>query len=73
MGNTGPKIKRVLTECEYTGKVLEASDMKNAVDLATMLSAKGDSIILSPAAASFDMFKNFMERGNVFKKIVNEL
>lgn len=73
MGNTGPKIKRVLTECEYTGKVLEASDMKNAVDLATMLSAKGDSIILSPAAASFDMFKNFIERGNVFKKIVNEL
>lgn len=33
----------------------------------------GDVVILSPACASFDRFKNFMERGNTFKRIVREL
>lgn len=43
--------------------------------LASALSRKGEkvSVILSPASASFDMFKNFMERGEKFKTIVNEL
>jgi len=33
----------------------------------------GDVVILSPASASFDMFKNFEERGNRFKEIVNSI
>ena len=33
----------------------------------------GDVVLLSPASTSFDMFRNFEERGNLFKKIVNEL
>lgn len=34
---------------------------------------KGDIITLSPACASFDMFKNFEERGRIFKEIVNKI
>ncbi len=73
MGNTGPKIKEVLENCGYTGEITEAKDMETAINLATKFAVAGDDIILSPAAASFDMFKNFMERGNIYKKIVNEL
>jgi len=73
MGNTGPKIKAVLEKCGYTGEIAEVKDMENAVNAATKFAIAGDDIILSPAAASFDLFKNFMERGNIYKKIVNEL
>ena len=34
---------------------------------------EGDVVILSPACSSFDFFKNFVERGNTFRKIVEEL
>ena len=35
--------------------------------------SEGDVVILSPACAAFDQFKNFMERGKVFKQLVHEL
>jgi UDP-N-acetylmuramoylalanine--D-glutamate ligase len=41
--------------------------------LANKKSKPGDIALLSPASASFDAFKNFAERGNKFKKFVNEL
>ncbi len=47
--------------------------MDEAVTLAYKLSHKGDNILLSPACASWDMYKNFEERGNHFKSIVNRL
>ena len=37
------------------------------------MAKKGDAVILSPGCASFDMFKDFAERGNRFKEIVNQL
>lgn len=73
MGHTGPKIKDILSDCEYEGTVLEATDMWDAVSKAKAVAELGDTVILSPAAASFDMFKNFAERGNIYKKLVNEL
>ncbi len=55
------------TECSFV------SDLKEAVHLAVKLSKKGDYIMLSPACSSLDMYKDYAERGNEFKKIVNNL
>ena len=43
------------------------------MERARKLAQPGDVVILSPASASFDRFKNFAERGNVFKALVNAL
>ena len=48
-------------------------DFRQAVLKASSLAGEGDIVLLSPACASFDHFKNFEERGNLFKKIVMEL
>jgi UDP-N-acetylmuramoylalanine--D-glutamate ligase len=49
------------------------TDMKEAVRSARAQAASGDSVLLSPMTASFDMFKNYEERGKVFKQIVMDL
>lgn len=49
------------------------NDMKSAVIKAKEISQKGDIVLLSPGCASFDMFRNFEHRGEVFKEIVNSL
>ena len=46
---------------------------EKAITKAKEVSKKGDIVLFSPASASFDMFKNFEERGRVFKDIVNSL
>lgn len=73
MGDTAPKIKQVLASVGYNGTVEEATDMDQAVVKAKALAQSGDIVILSPAAASFDKYKNFMQRGCHFKDIVNAL
>ena len=46
---------------------------EEAVECAWREAKSGEVVILSPASASFDMFKNFEERGKTFKHLVNEL
>lgn len=46
---------------------------EEAVKLASAMAADGDVVLMSNASTSFDLFKNFEERGNLFKKLVNEL
>ena len=48
-------------------------DFRETVEAAAAEAAEGDIVLLSPASTSFDRFKNFEERGNTFKKIVEEL
>ena len=58
----------------YAGlTILEAEDYRQAVAMADSAAREGDVVLLSPASTSFDRFANFMERGRVFKAIVNEL
>ena len=73
-GATAPKIRRAVESC--TGEKPEMIDcgrFEHAVRAAAAAAQEGDVVLMSPASASFDEFKNFMVRGECFKKIVKEL
>ena len=53
--------------------MVEVESMTDAVRVAQQLSEKGDTVLLSPACASFDLFKNYEDRGNQFKEAVRNL
>ena len=53
-------------------KIYKTNDLKEAVEIAKKVTEKGKACLLSPAAASYGYFKNFEERGNLFKKYVKE-
>lgn len=53
--------------------MVETQSMQDAVRAAYMLGRKGDTVLLSPACASFDLFKNYEDRGNQFKKEIKNL
>lgn len=54
-------------------QMVSTDNMEDAVRSAFQLSAKGDVVLLSPACASFDLFKNYEDRGRKFKEVVREL
>ena len=70
IGETKEQIKETLNG--FT-RILEAGGMDEAVRLASQAASAGDYVLLSPGCASFDMFKNYEERGRVFKKAVEKL
>ena len=74
-GATAEAIRQAVTEAEnYRGlPILEAEDYPAAVALADSRAAEGDVVMLSPASTSFDRFRNFEERGHVFKDLVMAL
>lgn len=53
--------------------MIEVNNMEDAVKMAQRLSEKGDTVLLSPACASFDLFENYEDRGNQFKQAVKHL
>lgn len=53
--------------------LVETRSMQDAVRAAYMLARKGDTVLLSPACASFDLFENYTDRGNQFKKEIKNL
>ena len=60
----------------FKGKVpgfVETNTIKDAITEAARLADEGDVVLLSPACASFDLFKNYMDRGDQFKEIVMAL
>lgn len=74
-GATAAVIRQAVEKAEnYRGlEIVEVSDYPGAVELADRRSKAGDVVILSPASTSFDRFKNFEERGRVFKELVRAL
>ena len=75
-GDTAEKIRQaILASPNFTGQlpIVMVSDFREAVLTASSFAGEGDTVLLSPACASFDHFKNFEERGNTFKKIVMEI
>ena len=79
IGATADKIEDALKlEISKTGRgkdveVIRVNSYEDAVNTARNKAKQGDVVLLSPASTSFDMFNNFMERGNLFKDLVNGL
>ncbi len=67
------KMLKVFKKLQKIDKVIQASNIKQAIKQAYKKALKGDIILLSPAAASFGMFKNEFDRGEKFIKAVNNL
>ena len=76
-GDTAPAIKKAVEEAKGYAEsgllLIETEDLTAAVSAARGIAQEGDVVVLSPACAAFDRFKNFMERGKVFKQLVNAL
>lgn len=72
-GATGSKIAAAARAVEGTPEILEIDDFYEAIRTASARAQDGDVVLLSPASAAFDKFKNFMVRGAEFKKTVMEL
>ena len=77
LGDTAPKIEEAVREAENYDeaaiKIIHVTNMEEAVQAAVENTVAGDIVSLSPASASFGLYKNFEERGNHFKSIVNGL
>ena len=76
-GHTREKIRQAVVQTpgyqDGHPAIVVEEDFTNAVLTASRLAEEGDVVILSPACASFDHFKNFAQRGQTFKAIVNGL
>ena len=73
-GATGPKIRAAVENCAgEKPEMVDCADLEAATRAAAAAAKSGDVVIMSPASASFDAFKNFMIRGEFFKRIVKEL
>ena len=74
-GATAPKIRACVEQAAGSEKpeIIDVPDLAAAVRTANAIAQPGDVVILSPASASFDCFRNFMERGERFKELVHGL
>ncbi|OIR19272.1 UDP-N-acetylmuramoylalanine--D-glutamate ligase [mine drainage metagenome] len=71
IGRDAPLIERAIAGC---GKpILKALDMDEAVSIAAANAQPGDAVLMSPACASFDMYKNYLHRAEVFIAAVKKL
>lgn len=71
IGIAGPRLSEALEAEGYDNYIIESSrDMETVVRTARSYAHRGDAILLSPGFASFDMFKNFQERGEKFNEAI---
>ena len=73
-GATGPLIREAVEKCDgVKPEIVDCGDFTSAVHAAAAAAKSGDVVLMSPASAAFDQFKNFMVRGQYYKKLVMEL
>lgn len=74
IGQEGPHIKQAIVHNNFSGKIFENVDSMNKIfDCISTISKSGDVVLLSPACASFGMFRNYKDRGDQFKAAFNSL
>lgn len=71
IGESADKVDAELGQ--YVEQKVKTESMADAVRYASLLARAGEAVLLSPACASFDMFKSFEERGDAFKRLVSNL
>jgi UDP-N-acetylmuramoylalanine--D-glutamate ligase len=71
IGRDGPQIRAVLDAGSVP--LIDAASMEEAVALATQQAQPGDAVLMSPACASFDMFRNYPHRAEVFRAAVRSI
>ncbi|OGR53416.1 MAG: UDP-N-acetylmuramoylalanine--D-glutamate ligase [Elusimicrobia bacterium RIFCSPLOWO2_02_FULL_39_32] len=69
----GGASKKIYSEVQGACKMFFSTTLQNAIKKTVKLAQKGETVLLSPACASFDQFKNFEDRGDQFKTIVKNL
>ena len=73
-GATGPQIRAAVERCGgEQPQIYDCENFEDAVRRAAQAAQVGDVVLMSPASAAFDQFKNFMVRGAFYKKLVKEL
>jgi len=73
-GTASPRITKELLSAKWSkDKIRKVDSMKKAVNIASSQAKSGDTVLLSTACASFGLFKNYKERGDLFKKYVREI
>ena len=73
-GATGSKIRQAVEQAEgEKPEIVDCGNFEAAVRAAAEAAVSGDVVLMSPASAAFDQFKNFMVRGDFYKKLVMEL
>lgn len=70
LGQTGPILADVIRQ--YGGEVIEVDSLEEAVQRAAHLAVHGNTVLLSPGCASWDMFDNYYQRGQRFRELVAE-
>ena len=74
LGVTAPRIKDTALRCGYTDEqIVRCDSLEACIAAGAQLAVKGDTVLLSPACASWDMFKSYEQRGEEFKKVVKSL
>ena len=71
-GKAGNRMHEMLQKAGYQGDIKNFKDLNEAFEIIKSLSKNGDVCLLSPAAASYDQYRNFEERGRVFKTLSRE-
>lgn len=73
IGVTADKIEKCVRDTGTVPPIYREKTLQDAVNRAREISAPGDVVLMSPACASYDMFLNFVQRGNMFAEMVQNL
>jgi len=73
IGEAGPILRQAAARRGATYPLVDAGTMAEAVERAAALAQSGDAVVLSPACSSYDMFKNFGDRGMAFREALESV